>query len=87
MKDLDDRLSLRKSFTFLEEEGIINHSCHVTDQLMKFGSCFKIFSLKPDVVVHTCNPSTQETEARRLRVQSQPGLPSKTHVSTLPLPK
>jgi hypothetical protein len=31
-------------------------------------------------VVHTCNPSNQEVEAERLRVQGQPGL----YVETLP---
>jgi hypothetical protein len=30
--------------------------------------------LKPDVVVHTCNPYTQEEKGRGSRVQGQPGL-------------
>jgi hypothetical protein len=30
------------------------------------------------VVIHSCNPSTQEAEAEGLRVQGQPGLHSKT---------
>jgi hypothetical protein len=28
----------------------------------------------PDVVVHTCNPSTEEDEAGGLSTQGQPGL-------------
>jgi hypothetical protein len=30
------------------------------------------------MVVHACNPSTQEAEARGLRAQGQPGLYSKS---------
>jgi hypothetical protein len=33
------------------------------------------------VVVHTYNPSTQETEAEGSEVQAQPGLPNKKAVS------
>jgi hypothetical protein len=29
---------------------------------------------KPDLVVHACNPSTQEVQAGILRVHGQPGL-------------
>jgi hypothetical protein len=35
--------------------------------------------LQLGVVVHTCNPSTREAEAGRVRVQGQPGL----HIETL----
>jgi hypothetical protein len=36
------------------------------------------FLLKLDVVVHTCNLSTEEAEAGGLQVQGQPGLYNKT---------
>jgi hypothetical protein len=31
-------------------------------------------NIKPGMVVHTCNPSTQEVEVGGLKVQGQPGL-------------
>jgi hypothetical protein len=30
--------------------------------------------IRPGVVVHACNPNTQETETGRLRIQGKPGL-------------
>jgi hypothetical protein len=38
--------------------------------------CF--FFKEPDVVVHSCNPSTQEAEVERFQVHSQLGLHSET---------
>jgi hypothetical protein len=42
---------------------------------LQFVRCFSLkFPLeKPGVVVHICNPSTQQAEAGGLRVQSLPG--------------
>jgi hypothetical protein len=39
---------------------------------------FKYSVSKPDVMAHSCNPSTQEAEARGSQVGDQPGLHSET---------
>jgi hypothetical protein len=56
------------------EPGVLNiHGI----ELKQF-NCFKVLCLKLVMVVHACNPSTQEAEARGLRAQGQPGLYSKS---------
>jgi hypothetical protein len=53
----------------------------IKERISEFKEYNTNYTICSGMVVHTCNPSTQEAEARGLRHQDQPGLHGEPEVS------